>query len=325
MNRLGITIPGPGPLRDQIGVYHELEDLGFTDFWTPEVDGADGFTPLALAAAVTTSVRLGIAIAPAYTRGPAILAQTAAALADAAPGRFVLGVGTSSKVIVESWNAVAFDQPYRKVRDVVSFLRAALSGEKVTMGLDTFSVSSFRLSRVPEMPPPIFVAGLREQMLRLAGRVGDGVIINWLSATDVGRVVAEATKERGDPLDVVCRIPVCMNPDPAAARTIGRFAVNAQLNVPVYASFQEWLGRRAQLEAMWGRWAAGDRKGALEVIPDEVVDDLVVHGSPEECVEHLRRFVDAGVTCPAVALMPVPGMEWTELARALAGAWAAAT
>jgi probable F420-dependent oxidoreductase len=319
VERFGITIPGSAPLHEELDFYRELESIGYTDFWTPEVDGADGFVPLALAAAVTTDVRLGIAIAPAFTRGPALLAQTASAMADAAPGRFVLGIGTSSKVIVEGWNAVPFASPYQRVRDVVRFVREALKGTKVSGEYETFTVKGFRLSRVPEQQPPIFVAGLRGGMLRLAGRVGDGAIINWLSADDVRQVAAEV-HSTGPDAEIVCRIPVCVTEDREAARDAVRFLVNAQLNIPVYAAFQEWLGRADVLAPMWDAWRSGDRKGALALVPDEVIDDLIVHGSPEACVEHIERFVANGVTCPMVAVLPAPGEDPREAARALARA-----
>src|SRR3954454_11856827 len=116
-------------------------------------------------------------------------------MADAAPGRFAIGIGSSSNVIVERWNGIPFVEPYKKVRDVVRFLKDALSGEKVAKQYDTFTVDGFRLGVRPEQPPQILVAGLREGMLRLAAREADGAIINWLSAEDVRtvtRVVDEA-------------------------------------------------------------------------------------------------------------------------------------
>jgi len=180
MQRYGMTIPFDGvPLHAQRDWVVELADLGYTDVWSSEANGADAFTPLALASAWAPSLRLGTAIVPAFTRGPACLAQSVGSLAQAAPGRFVIGIGTSSNVIVEGWNGIPFDQPYQKTRDVVRFLRSALAGEKVSGEFDTFTVRGFRLGVLPEQPVPILVAALREGMLRLAGREGDGDRITW--------------------------------------------------------------------------------------------------------------------------------------------------
>lgn len=317
MARFGMTIPFDGvPLHAQRDWIVELADLGYTDVWSSEANGADGFTPLALASAWAPSLRLGTAIIPAFTRGPATLAQSVATLADAAPGRFVLGIGTSSNVIVERWNGLAFEKPYQRVRDTVRFLRAAVAGEKVTEDYETFSVKGFRSGIVPEQQPPILIAALREGMLRLAGRVGDGAIINWLGADDVSTVVPHV-HAGGPDKEVVARIFVAPTTDVDTVRALGRYAIAAYLNVPVYAEFHRWLGRGEELTPMWDHWAAGDRKAALAAIPDSLVDQLIVHGSPEACREHLQRYVDNGVTCPVVALLPF-GFDSRQAMRDLA-------
>jgi probable F420-dependent oxidoreductase len=301
--RYGITVPIEGiPLHAHREVFEEIAALGYTDVWSAESGGADAFTPLALAAAWTPSLRLGTAIVPAYTRGAATLAETVASMVQAAPGRFVLGIGTSSNVIVENWNSIAFEEPYRRVRDTIRFLRASLAGEKVTHEYDTFSVKGFRLNiRIDEMPP-ILVAALRPGMLRLAGREGDGAIINWLSADDVKTVAPYV----GDDKEIVARIFVLPTDDENIVRYVGKRAIAAYLNVPVYAAFHAWLGRGETLQPMWDAWKAGDREAATAAIPDELVDALIVHGTPEEIREHLARYAANGVTTPAPAFLAGP-------------------
>jgi probable F420-dependent oxidoreductase len=318
MSRYGMTIPLDGiPLAEQATVMAELSDLGYTDVWSAETDGTDAFTPLALTSVWAPSLRLGTAIVPVYTRGPACLAQSVGAMAQAAPGRFVLGVGSSSDVIVERWNGMTFDQPYARVRDTVRFLRAALSGEKVTETYETFSIRGFRLKALPPEPVPILVAALREGMLRLAGREGDGAIINWLSADDVA-TVAPIVRQFGDDKEIAARIFVAPSTDTETVRNLGRFAIAAYLNVPVYRAFHEWLGRSDALGGMWDAWSSGDRQAALAAIPDEVVDQLIVHGSPESCRAQVQRYVDNGVTTPVLAVLPFPGIDPVQAARDLA-------
>lgn len=313
----GMTIPFDGvPLHEQRDWIAELADLGYTDVWSSEANGADGFTPLALSSVWAPSLRLGSAIVPSFTRGPATLAQCVGSLADAAPGRVAFGIGTSSNVIVERWNDIAFDEPFKKTRDTVRFLRTALTGEKVKEDYDTFSVKGFKLGFVPEQQPKILVAALRQGMLRMAGREGDGAIINWLGADDVA-TVAPYVHEGGDDKEVVARIFVAPTTDRDTVMAMGRYAVAAYLNVPVYAEFHRWLGREEMLTPMWDLWKAGDRQAALEAIPDELVDTLIVHGSPEECREHIARYQANGVTTPALALLPF-GLDQRQAIRDLA-------
>ncbi|WTW92842.1 LLM class F420-dependent oxidoreductase [Streptomycetaceae bacterium NBC_01309] len=316
--RYGITVPLNAPLGEHPRLVRELVAAGYTDIWSAEVDGLDGFSPLTVAALADPSVRLGTAIVSPYTRGPATLAMSAASLAELAPGRFQLGVGSASQLIVESWNAAVFDRPYHRVRDTVRFLRAAFTGEKITGEYETFSVRGFRLTRVPQEPPQILVAALREGMLKLAGREADGAIINWLSADDV-RMVVPYVHAGGPGKEIVARIFVCPFDDPVLVRSIGRRMITSYLNVPVYAEFHRWLGRGEVLKPMWDAWAAGDRKKALELVPDELVDELVVHGTPEHCRARIQEYVDAGVTVPVVAVIdPRPDADPLEAALSLA-------
>ncbi len=318
MQRYGMTIPfGGTPLHAQRAIIEDLVASGYTDLWSAEANTSDAFTPLALASVWAPTARLGTAILPVYTRGPGLLAQSIASLASAAPGRFVAGIGASSNVIVEGWNGVPFVEPYKRVRDTLRFLRAALGGEKVSCEYETFSVQGFKLGLVPEHPVPILVAALREGMLRLAGRDGDGAIVNWLSAEDALRV-SGIVNGQGPEKEIVARLFVCPNPDKEQVLPAAKFAIAAYLNVPVYRAFHEWCGRTELLAEHWAAWESGDRKGALAKIPDSLVDDLVINGTPDECRAHIQRYVSNGVTTPALLIMGFGGIDVRQAARDLA-------
>ena len=304
MTSWGMTLPLPTvPLPEHAELLRALPDWGYTDVWSSETAGADAFTPLAVAAVAEPRLYLGTAIVPVFTRGPALIAQSAASLAALAPGRFSLGLGASSPAIVEQWNGVEFDQPYRRTRDVLRFVRRALEGEKVSANFDTFTVSGFRLEQPPAMPMPILLAALRPQMLALAGREADGAILNWLAASDVDRCVAAI----GNPASrIVARIFVCPTEDADHARALGRRLIATYLNVPAYAEFHRWLGRGPRLERVWQLWEDGDRAGATRAVPNDVVDELILHGSPASCRDQVLRYVEAGVQIPVLALLPSP-------------------
>jgi len=304
VNRIGLTIPFAGSdVARQRDAVARATDLGYTDLWTSETTESDGLTPLALAAGWGSSARLGTAILPVQTRGPALLAMSISAMAQAAPGRFVAGIGASSRTIVCSWNAMPFDAPLSRIRDTLHFLREALTGAKVTRDYHTFSVSGFRLGSTPDEPPPLYVAALREGALRLAGEEADGVILNWLSAQDVARVAA-VVKQSDASKEVVARLFVCPSTDVATVGAEARRHIAAYLTVPTYKAFHEWLGRGAALNGMWQAWDAGDRKAALAAIPNEVVDSLIIHGSPTQCHQRIREYLQAGVDTAVLQFMP---------------------
>lgn len=300
------------PVLQHRALVAELGELGYTDVWSAETTGTDAFTPLALAAQWSESVRLGTAIAPVYTRGPALLAMSAATAAEVSGGRFVLGIGSSSPAIVNRWNAAEFTEPFKRTRDTLRFLKAALAGEKVDEQYDTFAVRGFRLERAPERKVPIMLAALRPNMLRLAAKEADGAITNWLGAGDVAKVRGEL----GD-AELAARIFVCPTEDADSARALGRMLISSYLTVPAYAAFHDWLGRGEALAPMRAAWAAGDRKAANKLVPDEVVDDLVVHGSVEACRAKVAQYQANGVDTPIIALLPT-GADQFDLVRALA-------
>jgi probable F420-dependent oxidoreductase len=313
--RWGITLP----LRDtaldrQRDIVAALPDLGYTDAWSSEVNAADAFTPLAAATQWTAGLRFGNAVAGIFTRGPALLAMEAAALERLAPGRFVLGIGVSSQVVVSDWNGAELARPYQRARDTLHFLRAALAGEKVTASYDTFSVSGFRLDPPPGQPPGLALAALRPGMLRLAASLADAAITNWLSPADVPTVRAVT----GPGCELIARVFVCPTADSGTARAIGRRLIAAYLNIPVYAAFHEWLGRGEALRPMREAWAAGDRAEALARIPGELVDELVVHGHPGRCRERIAEYREKGLDTPVMMIVPTPGVDEAEAVRALA-------
>lgn len=294
--RWGLTLPFPGvSLADHADLFRQAEAAGFDDLWTGETTGPDGFTPLALAAAVTERVRLGTGIVNPFTRGPAVLAQHAAALQDASGGRFVLGIGSSSNVIVERWNEIPFVKPLSKVREAVEALRPVLAGER--------GIGGFKLEQPPAVPVPIIIAALRGKMLGLAAEIGDGAFTNFLPLSGAGQVV----EAFGAPdKELVCRF-FCIPQPEEEGMGLARFMFAAYGTVPVYAAFFRWLGWVEQLDPMVEAWKEGDRKRALELAPDDLIREIFVFGSPEEQRDRLGEFVAAGIT--TLVLTPITTPE----------------
>jgi probable F420-dependent oxidoreductase len=308
MQRWGLTLTLPGlSLADHEELVKRAEAAGYTDFWTGETNGPDGFTPLALSAAWTERARLGTGVVGVFQRGPALLAQEAAALADASRGRFVLGIGSSSDRIVEGWNDIPFERPLSKVRDTVEFLRAALAGERTSTG--------FKLEQAPAERVPIVLAALRGKMLKLAVERADGAFSNFLPLGGVPRVRAQLD---GAPegFELLCRF-FCLPGEREAVEPLARFMFASYATVPVYAAFFRWLGYGEEIDPMVAAWEAGDRQAATAAAPWELIEDTFLLGAPEQIRERLDAFVAAGVTLP-VLLPIVPPDQAIEMVEALA-------
>jgi len=145
-------------------------------------------------------------------------------------------------------------------------------------------------------------------MLRLAATATDGESLNWLAATALPKVRNELAVAK-DGFGVVARIFVCPTDSQRYARELVRRMIAGYLTVPAYAAFHRWLGRGEALGPMWEAWAAGDRKAATAAIPDDVVDSLILHGTPERCRAQVLEYVDGGVDTPVLAVLPTPELD----------------
>jgi probable F420-dependent oxidoreductase len=306
--RWGLTLPLPGrPLREAEDLVRRAEAAGYTDVWSGETNGPDGFTPLALAAAWTDRVQLGTGVVGVFTRGPALLAQEAAALADASGGRFVLGIGASSDRIVEGWNRIPFERPLSRVSETVDFVRTALAGERTETG--------FKLEQAPEQPPPIVLAALRGKMLRLAVEKGDGAFTNFLPLSGIGQV-KEQLADAPEGFDLLCRF-FCLPGEREQVEPLARFMFSSYITVPVYEAFFRWLGHGDAIDPMVEAWAAKDRQRAAELAPWELIEQVFIFGSPEEMRERLEAYAEGGITVPVVTPVTTPDKQG-ELLEALA-------
>jgi probable F420-dependent oxidoreductase len=306
--RWGLTLPLPGlTLAAHEELVKQAEAAGYTDFWSGETNGPDGFTPLALSAAWTERARLGTGIVGVFQRGPALLAQEAAALASASDGRFVLGIGSSSDRIVEGWNGIPFERPLAKVRETLDFLDAALAGERTASG--------FKLESAPAQPVPVVLAALRGKMLELAVERASGAFTNFLPLGGLAKVTRQLD---GAPegFELLCRF-FCLPGEREAVEPLARFMFSSYITVPVYTAFYRWLGYGAQIAPMIEAWEAGDRQGAAAAAPWELIEEMFIFGEPAAMKERIDSFVAGGITLPIVTPITTPD-KLGELIDALA-------
>jgi len=309
LGKLAITLPAPfHSARQCVELARRAEDeWGYEAIWMAETNGPDSFSLAGALAVVTSRLTLGTAIVPVYNRSPAILAMSAATLADLSEGRFVLGLGSSSHAIIGAWNGIPFRAPLGHVRESVAIVRQALAGEKTDFSGEHFHSRGLRLGVRAPGPVPIYLAGLREKMLRLAGEVGEGLIINFQPRSAMKQILeayragaSEAGRD-GSQDEVVCRFQVAVTDDVPAARSLVRMAFGAYLAAPVYNKFIAWCGFEAEARAIAEAFARGDRKAVAEAIHDDLIDRITILGTPDQCREKLAGFVEAGVTTPVLA------------------------
>jgi probable F420-dependent oxidoreductase len=294
------------PLSGSAEHVKRAEAAGYTDFWSGETNGPDGFTPLALCSEWTEKARLGTGVVAVPLRGRALLAMQAASLADASGGRFALGIGASSDRIVEGWNKMPFEKPLTMVSETVDFLKPVLAGERV---------DGFKLEAAPAEPVPIVLAALRGKMLRLAVEKADGAFTNFLPLSGLPQVT-EQLEGAPDGFDLLCRF-FCLAGEREQVEPLARFMFSSYITVPVYENFYRWLGHGDKIDPMVEAWAAKDRQKAGELAPWELIEDMFIFGTPEEMKERLNAYVEGGITVPVLTPITTPD-KLGELIEALA-------
>jgi probable F420-dependent oxidoreductase len=313
LGRLAISLPAPtSSARDCVDLARRAEsEWGYEAVWLAETNSLESFSLAGALAVATERLEIGTAIVPVYNRTPAVLAMALGTLEQISGDRFVLGLGSSSHAIVEGWNGQPFELPLTRVRETVAILRQALGGQKTDFAGRTSRSRGLRLTNLGGRPARIYLAGLREKMLELAGEVGDGLILNLFPVTALPQMLAAHRRgaarggrdAAGD--EVVCRFMVAVTDDVPAARNLVRLAFAGYVAQPVYNRYFAWCGFEAEARAVADAFARGDRAGTAAALSDDLVDRVTILGSAERCREQVAEFVAAGITTPVLAPLAV--------------------
>ncbi|MBK5306500.1 MAG: LLM class F420-dependent oxidoreductase [Frankiaceae bacterium] len=291
------------PVKGFVDVAARAEAAGYDRLWVAEAGNNDAFGLLTAVALGTSTVGLATGVVPIYTRTPSLMAQCAGTLQDASGGRFTLGVGVSSKTIVERWNGVPYDKPLGRIKEYVEVVRQLLDGQRVDHEGTYYDVHGyFLMMNNPQPPPPIILGALNPQMLRAGGEVADGVCLNWIGAHAVADALALVKDGSRDTTNAVF-VRVCVTDDVDSVRRWARREVMSYVTVPAYRTafgVQGWSD--VTMKAM-ELWDGGDRKGAAASLPDEFLDTLVVAGSADDVRGRFEAFRAAGVDEPVAFLV----------------------
>jgi coenzyme F420-dependent oxidoreductase len=312
MARIGLTLPRSEdlPRQEIVEVVQQAEALGYDSVWVGESWGRDGFTWLTQLACHTSRIKLATGITTVYSRSPALIAQTVAALDEISGGRVILGLGTSGPLVIENWHGLPFDRPLRRTREYIEIIRLILSGERVNYNGEIFQLKGFRLPFTPVRPRvPVYVASLGPQNLRLTGELADGWLPIYLDATHLPsfrRDIETGARRVGrslEAIDVAPYILSCVSEDVEAARRL----VQAHLAYYIggmgafYANLIARYGFEDEVARVRAAWARRDRQAAANHVSDTMVAHMTICGSPQEGQMQLERYRAASVTLPIVS------------------------
>ena len=258
----------------------EANTLGYSTFWTPQIFNLDALTALAVIAESVEGIRLGTSVIPTYPRHPMMLAQQALTVNQVSNGRLDLGIGLSHKPVVEGMWGISFDAPVGHMSDYLQILMALLHDGTISYGGK--HLTSRGGIDVPADAPPVLVAALGPQMLKLVGRVADGTV-TWMTGPETIRnhispIINAAAEEAGRPVpQVIAAVPVCITSDCDIAEEYAKRDFGFYGDLPSYRAMLE----REGLANSW---------------------DIALSGSFEEVAEGLQKYSDSGGTQVVAAI-----------------------
>jgi probable F420-dependent oxidoreductase len=293
---------------DRMGDYARLaERNGFHSVWLAESWGLDAVALLSHLGALTGRIKLGTAIVNVFSRTPALLAMASVTINDLYPGRFILGLGTSTKALVENFHGMPFDKPVTRLRETIEIAREAMSGREVHYRGTLVSLDGYRLRVKPRAaPPPIYAAALSPASLRVVAERADGWLPYLLPVRGIAKTVEElraGAKSAGRPEGALCIAPMvvtAVSRDRAEARDAARRHIGFYLGAmgPHYRGFVAGFGFEDEVERIRAAWAAKNHDAAYAAVTDEMVAELTIAGTPGEAREQLERIRAAGADLP---------------------------
>jgi probable F420-dependent oxidoreductase len=319
--RLAVTLPASPFVKDTVERVKWAEANGYTDAWFGDGGAPDALTCAAVLGSETESIRVGVAVTPVYTRTPAVLAATANVLGQVLPGRFVMGLGSSSHAMMEGWHGLALEKPVTRVKETAIMVRSMLAGEKSNFDLTTMRSHGYRQFPM-EDPPPLYLAALRPKMIEMAAEVGDGVIFNLWPKGALAKMIehvklgAERAGKDWEDVEIVNRAMVLVTDDKDSARARFRAAFAPYYATPVYNNFLAWAGYGDAASTITEGWAQKDREKTGGALSDDLIDEIAIIGPEDECRERLRFDADGGIHTHIVA--PLAGATPEEVERTFA-------
>lgn len=317
MTRYGIAIGGP---LDTLGeVARRCEDGGFSSLWVPET-ARTAYIQAAVAIAATERVRVGTSIALAFPRSPVITAMAARDLAELSGGRFVLGLGTQVKRVNELRYATPFEHPAPKMREIVEVCRAVwhgFAGDPVDHHgrFYTVTMPPFPGAGPPPAPIPIYIAAVNERMVRLAGEACDGFLGHPFTSdrylAEVARpaltdAIAVAGRSSGD-VQVVQSVITSVASSREEALPAAKLQIAFYGTTRTYRRVFDLHGWDAVVDPLRAAHAAGDLRGMVELITDEMADTFAIAGTAGQVRDGLARF--DGLADEIVLNPPWAGVE----------------
>jgi len=277
--------------------------------WIPETWGMENFSILSLASKENTFSKIGSSIINIYSRSPSLIAMGAATIDTISNRRLVLGLGTSSQPLVEDFHGDKFERPLKRMEECVEIIRLILSGKLLNYDGEIFSLKNFSLLiKPPRNTIPIYLAAVNEKMVELTWKIADGVIFYLRPKSEIKSTLAKMQKQKN--IDTSLQIITCVNDDSEKAMTRAKKTLAFYISVgKIYREFLASNGFENETKNIFEEYKKTDLVNNYELVPESMVNELCIAGTPNECRNQLKQFRETGIDLPIIQFNPIDNVE----------------
>ena len=282
-----------------------LNSYSVDSIWIPETWGMDCSSILSSISNMSKKPKLGSSIINIYSRSPALIAMSAVTIDTLSNGRFILGLGTSSRPIVEDWHGLEFKNPLKRIREYVHIIRLIVSGEKISYKGEFFHLKNFGLLiKPPRKEIPIYLAAINEKMVDLTWEIANGVIFYLRPLPELKKTIKKMQSKKK--IDVACQLITCVSEDSEKAITRAKQTIAFYVSVgQIYREFLAINGFQNETMAIFAEYEKSGLKDNYRLVTDDMVNSLSISGDPEDIRRKILQFVEAGVDLPILQFNPV--------------------
>lgn len=303
--RLGYSLGSLLSVNEVLECAKILSTRSVDSIWIPETWGMEGFSMMSAVSRIAKNAKIGSSIVNIYSRSPAVIAMGAATLDTISDGKLILGLGTSSDLIVQNWHGIAFKDPVVRMQEYVEIIRMILSKNKVNYNGKFFHLKDFALLIKPTRNKiPVYLAAVNQKMVELTWNVADGVIFYLRPFSELKDTIQKMQSKKK--IDVASQFITCVSDDKEKAVSKAKKTLAFYISVAkIYRDFLAKNGFKKETENVYQEFLKSGLTSNFELIPDSMLESLTICGDAEESRKQLKRFVDAGVNLPIMQFNPI--------------------
>ena len=305
MSRLSYSLGSLLSIEEVLECSKKLNEIKPEVMWIPETWGMENFSMLGLASKENTFSKIGSSIINIYSRSPSLIAMGASTIDTISNGRLILGLGTSSVPIVEDFHGNSFESPVQRMKEYVEIIRMALRGEKINYSGKIFSLKDFSLLTKPVRKEiPIYLAAINQKMVEMTWDIADGVIFYLRPKSEMKETISKMQKKKK--IDTTLQIITCIHEDEEKARNRAKKTLSFYIAVgKIYREFLQSTGYSNEVKIINEEYEKNGLNSLQELIPEKMLDDLCIAGTPATAIKKLDAFRDVGIDLPIIQFNPI--------------------